>query len=108
MVRDGVVPWPEEFALRYVAAGYWQGKSLGELLREAAERTPGAVALVDGGLRLTHAGLADRADAMAARLVALGLAPGDRIVVQLPNGWEFVVLTLACLRAGIVPVMALP
>jgi 2,3-dihydroxybenzoate-AMP ligase len=29
-------------------------------------------------------------------------------VVQLPNGWEFVVLTLACLRAGIVPVMALP
>jgi len=28
--------------------------------------------------------------------------------VQLPNGWEFVVLTLACLRAGVVPVMALP
>jgi 2,3-dihydroxybenzoate-AMP ligase len=28
--------------------------------------------------------------------------------VQLGNGWEFVVLTLACLRAGIVPVMALP
>ena len=108
MVREGVVPWPEEFALRYVAAGYWQGRALGELLREAAERDPGAVALVDGGLRLTHAGLADRADAMAARLTRLGLAPGDRIVVQLPNTWEFVVLTLACLRAGIVPVMALP
>ena len=29
-------------------------------------------------------------------------------MVQLPNGWPFVVLTLACLRAGIVPVMALP
>ena len=28
--------------------------------------------------------------------------------MQLGNGWEFVVLTLACLRAGIVPVMALP
>ena len=35
-------------------------------------------------------------------------ARGDRIVVQLPNCWQFVVLTLACLRAGIVPVMALP
>jgi 2,3-dihydroxybenzoate-AMP ligase len=45
---------------------------------------------------------------MAARLVGLGLAPGDRIVVQLSNGWEFVVLTLGCLRAGIVPIMALP
>jgi 2,3-dihydroxybenzoate-AMP ligase len=31
-----------------------------------------------------------------------------RIVVQLPNCWPFVVLTLACLRSGIVPVMALP
>ncbi|TWF82407.1 2,3-dihydroxybenzoate-AMP ligase [Pseudonocardia hierapolitana] len=108
MVRDGVVPWPEEFARRYVAAGFWQGRALGELLREAAESRPDSVALVDGGLRLTHAGLADRADAMAARLVGLGLGPGDRIVVQLPNTWEFVVLTLACLRAGIVPVMALP
>jgi 2,3-dihydroxybenzoate-AMP ligase len=29
-------------------------------------------------------------------------------VVQLPNCWEFVVLTLACLRLGAVPVMALP
>lgn len=108
MVREGVVPWPEEFAARYVAAGYWQGRALGELLREAAEANPDAVALVDGPLRLTHAELAGRADAMAARLVGLGLAPGDRVVVQLPNTWEFVVLTLACLRAGIVPVMALP
>ncbi|HET9970911.1 MAG TPA: AMP-binding protein, partial [Streptosporangiaceae bacterium] len=37
-----------------------------------------------------------------------GLERGDRIVVQLPNGWPFAVLTLGCLRAGVVPVMALP
>jgi salicylate---CoA ligase len=107
-IREGVVPWPEEFAVRYAAAGYWQGRALGDLLREEADRTPDAVALVDGDLRLTHAELAHRAEAMAARLVGLGLAPGDRVVVQLPNTWEFVVLTLACLRTGIVPVMALP
>ena len=52
---------------------------------------------------LTYAQLLDLAGAAAARLAELGLQPGDRIVVQLPNGWEFVVLTLACLRAGIVP-----
>jgi 2,3-dihydroxybenzoate-AMP ligase len=50
-----------------------------------------------------------RADALASRLTdGLGLRRGDRIVVQLPNCWPFVVLTLGCLRAGIVPVMALP
>ncbi|GEL17257.1 AMP-binding protein [Pseudonocardia asaccharolytica] len=118
-IRDGVVPWPADVARAYVEAGYWLGRPLGALLREAADRTPGALALVDGdgvdapsagaaGVRLTHGELLDRADAMAARLVDLGLEPGDRIVVQLPNRWEFVVLTLACLRAGIVPVMALP
>ena len=70
---------------------------------------PDAPALIERGrLRLTYAELLARADATAARLVGLGLGPGDRIVVQLANGWEFVVLTLACLRAGIVPVMALP
>jgi salicylate---CoA ligase len=109
-ISEHVVPWPEALAERYAAEGYWSGAPLGQLLRAAADRSPGALALSDpaAGLRLTHAELADRADALADRLLGLGLAPGDRIVVQLPNGWEFVVLTLSCLRAGIVPVMALP
>ena len=110
VLTDGVVPWPAEYADRYVRAGYWAGRPLGELLRQAADRTPDAPALIDpaAGLRISHAALAERADAAAARLRALGLRAGDRMLVQLGNGWEFVVLTLACLRAGIVPVMALP
>ncbi len=65
-------------------------------------------ALVDGATRISYGSLLARADALAARLARLGLRPGMRIVVQLPNCWPFVVLTLACLRSGIVPVMALP
>jgi len=107
-IAEGTVPWPEEFVRRYVAAGYWQGRPLGVLLHQAAALRPDAVALVDGQIRLTYAELLGRVGAAAARLAGLGLRPGDRIVNQLPNGWEFVVLTLACLRAGIVPVMALP
>ena len=107
-MSEGTVPWPEADAKRYVAAGYWAGRPLGDLLREVADRTPDATALVDGPVRLTFAELADRVDAAAGRLLGLGLAAGDRIVVQLANGWEFTVLTCACLRAGIVPVMALP
>lgn len=112
-ISDHTVPWPADVAQEYRAKGYWAGSTLGALLREVADRTPDAPALVDVGLdgdgtRLTHRELADRADAAAARLLDLGLSRGDRIVVQLGNGWEFVVLTLACLRAGVVPVMALP
>ncbi len=109
-ISDGTVRWPAETARDYVAKGYWAGLPLGTLLREAAGRRPGAPALTDpvAGVRLTHAQLAGRAESAAARLLDLGLRPGDRIIVQLGNGWEFVVLTLACLHAGIVPVMALP
>ncbi|MCX5243316.1 (2,3-dihydroxybenzoyl)adenylate synthase [Streptomyces prunicolor] len=113
-IAENTVPWPDAAVARYVAEGYWAGVPLGTLLQEVADRMPHAPALVDpvaldgAGVRLTHAELAARADAAAVRLLELGISAGDRIVVQLGNGWEFVVLTLACLRAGIVPVMALP
>jgi 2,3-dihydroxybenzoate-AMP ligase len=106
--RDGVVPWPAEFATRYVARGYWRERPLGAELRDAAAVRPDHVALVDGGTRVSYRELMARVDGAALRLRALGLQPDDRIVMQLPNCWEFVVLTLACLRAGILPVMALP
>ncbi|MBP2320376.1 2,3-dihydroxybenzoate-AMP ligase [Kibdelosporangium banguiense] len=109
-ISENTVAWPDSDARRYVAAGYWAGDTLGSLLRDVADHQPDAPALVDpvAGLRLSHRELANRADSAAARLFDLGMCQGDRIVVQLGNGWEFVVLTLACLRAGIVPVMALP
>ena len=109
LIAEGVVPWPEELAREYTRRGWWRGRALGAELLDAADARPDAVALVDGDLRLTYRELAGRADAAASRLVdGLGLARGDRVVVQLPNCWQFVVLTLACLRAGVVPVMALP
>src|SRR6266508_2011456 len=107
-IAEGVVPWPDDAVARYVAAGYWEGNSLGWQLWKQADRTPDQTAVVDGDVALTYGELIARADAAATGLANLGMRPGDRIVVQLPNGWEFIVLTLACLRAGIVPVMALP
>jgi 2,3-dihydroxybenzoate-AMP ligase len=107
-ITDGLVPWPDDIADAYVKAGYWQGRSLGELLWARAELVPDRTAVIDGATELSYADLMERADAAATRLVSLGITSGDRVLVQLPNGWEFVVLTLACLRAGIVPVMTLP
>ena len=107
--RTGTAPWPAEVARRYRAAGLWTGEPLGTRFATAARLSPHAVALVDGDVRLSCAELAARVDGAARRLRDdLGLAADDRVVVALPNCWEFVVLTLACFRAGLVPVMALP
>jgi 2,3-dihydroxybenzoate-AMP ligase len=109
VTTEGTVPWPPELAETYRQAGWWRGQALGTELAAVAEARQAAIALVDGATRISYGSLLARADALARRLTDdLGLARGDRIVVQLPNGWEFAVLTLGCLRAGIVPVMALP
>lgn len=105
---QGVVPWPEDVAERYRAEGLWAGLHLFEIFARSAAERPDAVALVDGDVRLTYAEVLARAEAGARRLREAGLAADDRIVVQLPNTWQFVVLTLACLRADVVPVFALP
>ncbi|MGX5207545.1 (2,3-dihydroxybenzoyl)adenylate synthase [Streptomyces violaceus] len=107
-MREGFVPWPKEAADRYREAGYWRGRPLGSYLHEWAETYGDAVAVVDGDILLTYRQLVGMADGLACRLLDSGLHPGDAMLVQLPNGWEFVTLTLACLRAGIAPVMALP
>jgi len=108
-MTDGTVPWPEDLARAYEQAGWWRGLALGTEIAAAAAARPAATALVDGATRISYGSLLARADALAGRLTdGLGLERGDRIVVQLPNCWQFVVLTLGCLRAGLVPVMALP
>ena len=105
---QGTVPWPDDVAEHYRSRGYWEGRSIGDLLWEVSDAQPETVAVVDGSTRLTYSELTQRADAAATRLRQLGLQPDDRVVVQLPNGWEFIVFTLACFRSGLIPVMALP
>jgi 2,3-dihydroxybenzoate-AMP ligase len=107
-VQVGFTPWPADAAARYREAGYWRGETLGDLLRTWATRSAAATAVVDGETRLSYSQLDRLADERAAGLAALGIGMGDRLVVQLPNTAEFVVLLFALARIGAVPVMALP
>ncbi|WP_249044698.1 (2,3-dihydroxybenzoyl)adenylate synthase, partial [Crossiella equi] len=102
------MPFPAEYAARYREAGYWRGVPFGELLRTWAREYGERTALVDGDRRLTYTELDTAADRMAAGLLVLGIRQGDRVVVQLPNVAEFVVLLFALLRVGAVPALTLP
>ncbi|MCU1646381.1 MAG: AMP-binding protein [Nocardia sp.] len=110
--RDGFVPFPADIAEGYRQAGYWAGRPLGELLSEAARQWPDRPALLADpgtpGAGATYDQLDVAADRMAHGMLALGLRPGDRVVVQLPNVLEFVPVLFGLLRAGIIPVLTLP
>ncbi|MFI7709141.1 (2,3-dihydroxybenzoyl)adenylate synthase [Nonomuraea sp. NPDC049480] len=105
---DGCTPWPEEFAERYRVAGHWRDETLGELLGRLARTHSYKTALVAGTDRWSYAELDTRADRLAAGLDWLGIGPGDRVVVQLPNTAELVALLFALFRIGAQPVLALP
>ena len=105
---EGFTTWPDDLARRYRQKGYWAGIRLGDLPRIWADRFGDREALVWDGNRLDFDGMADAVDRLALGLLDTGIASGDRVVVQLPNAGEFVLLCFALYRIGAVPVMALP
>ncbi|WP_399880073.1 (2,3-dihydroxybenzoyl)adenylate synthase [Streptomyces sp. BBFR51] len=100
--------WSEAESARYRAAGHWEGVTFGARLRRAAADHGSHVALVDGDRRWTYADLDAEADRVAHGLHGLGVARGDRVVVQLPNRAEFVLVWFGLQRLGAVPVHAMP
>lgn len=107
-VLPGFTPWPPEQAQRYRDQNLWAGETFGDLLAARAAATPDRIAVVDAANRWTYAELAHRAGALATGLARLGLAPGDRVLVQLPNRAEFVEVIFALFELGALPVFCLP
>jgi 2,3-dihydroxybenzoate-AMP ligase len=105
---QGCTAWPAEAARRYRQQGYWADITLYDMLLRSAIAAPDHIALVQGARRLSYAELCIAIDALAGRLIDLGLRPLDRVVFQLPNSIEFVVTLFALLRIGVIPVLALP
>jgi cyclohexanecarboxylate-CoA ligase len=88
--------------------GFWLDTSYDEFLVRAIETTPDKPALVayradrEGARRFSWREFGDLVARSAAALRALGVESGDIVGVQLPNWWEFVVVSLACNRIGAV------
>ena len=82
------------------ASAYPRESSIHALFARQAADTPDAVALVDGGTRLTCRELDERANRLAHHLAALGVAPDARVAVLLERSAELVVALLAILKAG--------
>ena len=75
---------------------------LGRTFLQSVERSPHAVGLVDGELRLSYAQWALRVGAVQHSLTGLGLRRGDHLLAVLQNRWEMATLHWACQFAGIV------
>ena len=87
--------------------GRWDGRTpLGELPARAAARWGDRESLVFGPVRQSFADIARRADEAARGLIALGVAPGDKVCLWLNNCPEWIHLLFAIARIGAILVPA--
>ena len=86
--------------------GFWLDRTVDSYLAAHIASQPEKTAVISyrtgGGAprRLSYRELGRRVDVAAGTLRRWGVGRGDVVSVQLPNGWEFVVVALACIRLG--------
>ncbi|MFJ8066853.1 class I adenylate-forming enzyme family protein [Psychrobacillus sp. NPDC096426] len=89
----------------YLSSGQWGVETYVDYLEHHAKRNPNKVVITDdNGKNTTYAELNKKTDQLALAFLELGLQPGDRIAVQLPNCSELVVTLMGAAKAGIIPV----
>jgi acyl-CoA synthetase len=96
------VPASAAEAERFRNEGWWLDQSVGDLVRQHAESDPGGAAYIAEHGALSWAEYDQAADRLAEHLAGLGLRPGDRVAVYLPDSPLLHVAYVACERAGLV------
>ncbi|MBA3741352.1 class I adenylate-forming enzyme family protein [Sporichthya sp.] len=87
---------------RYEALGMWTQERLGWLIEQNGQRWPDREFTMFKGVRYSYGEFARWVRLTARDLVARGIGPGDRVLVQLPNCLEALLLQLAAFRIGAV------
>ncbi|TMV88055.1 amino acid adenylation domain-containing protein [Thioclava sp. BHET1] len=85
-------PYPDE--------GPIDPRATHEIIASQARLTPDKIAIICGATRLTHAQMEGQANALAHRLVALGVGPEVPVAIAIERGAEAIVAILAVMKAG--------
>jgi acyl-CoA synthetase (AMP-forming)/AMP-acid ligase II len=90
----------------FLASGRWKEESFVDYLERSAEKHPDAPAIVDEDGKVTTYREYDRqASSFALGLLEIGIRPGDRIAIQLPNCSQFLIALMGAAKAGVLPVL---
>jgi olefin beta-lactone synthetase len=75
-----------------------------------ADQKPESAALIElrSGRQRTFKELEQESSRLASGMIQLGMKPGERVLLMVPYGIDFVTLTFAMFKAGLVPVLIDP
>ena len=80
-------------------------KTLIEILATVAAQNSNRIAVVEGQTAVSYSDLEKAIVSLAAQLSELGIRPGDRVAILLPNGSEFIIsyFAIVLVRGIVVP-----
>ncbi|WP_321785915.1 AMP-binding protein [Paraburkholderia sp. J94] len=85
-----------------------QYETISQYFDECAAQFRERVAYVSVGSSLTYGALARKAEAFAAWLQSVGIAPSERVAIMLPNTFQYPIALFGALKAGTVVVNVNP
>ena len=91
---------PDALQDEYRRLGYWEDRTLAEIVRGWAERDPDRPAVI-GPDALTYGELWRSARRVAGTIAEGGVAPDEFVLAVLANSWQGVVLSVAGSIAGV-------
>lgn len=96
---------PEELQMErnsdnYKEFSFDDSKTIVDLFREQAQKTPDAVAIVAGGKRLTYGQLDDLSDRLAVHLRSAGVGRSDVVAIIIPRDEYMAIASLGALKSG--------
>ena len=101
-------PWLSAYDAGVPESPAFEERTVTQMLRRSAADFPDRIALRFVNAALSYRRLVDEIDRLAAGLAALGLTPGTRVAIHLPNLPQTVIAFHAVLSAGGVAVMTNP
>jgi long-chain acyl-CoA synthetase len=104
---------PLDYGAHYEAAGVpgelqYPTATIGQIFDQTAHRYGDNTAVIYAGTETTYAQLLEQVNRLAAGLFQIGVRPGDRVMMTLPNCTPFLVAFLAAQKLGAVIVNAGP
>jgi non-ribosomal peptide synthetase component E (peptide arylation enzyme) len=105
---EGFIPYKKEVMEEFRGNGAWEDLTYGDILDRTTDQYPENIAVIDDRNRLTYKTLKEKVDRFAIALIKLGVKPHDRLILQLPNRYEFVVAFYGMQKMGAVPLLSIP
>jgi long-chain acyl-CoA synthetase len=101
-------PWHNEYDVGVPTNVSWDPMRLDQLLHETAVAHPEHAAIIFYDRKISYGELDDLVDRLAAALQDLGVVPGDRVSLFMPNCPQLIIAYHAAWRAGAIAVPSNP